>query len=250
MKADERPDAPLFSIIVATYNAAATLPAALDSVIDQDRADTELIVIDGASRDDTKEIIAARAGSIAFWCSEPDTGIYNAWNKGLRASRGRYIGFLGADDQLLPGSLAQYAALVAAHPHAEYLSARVRYGPGGRIIGKRWDWRRFRRYMTVAHLCSMHRRSLFDRIGPYDESFRIVGDYELLLRAGPTLAAAFSPAITAEMGTEGISSGATGRVFAETARAKRMHSGLSPMTIRFDELTARAKHRVRRLLKL
>ena len=241
---------PLISIVVACYNAAPTLAAAIESVAEQDRDDVELVIVDGASTDDTVAVIGRYADQIAWWTSERDTGIYDAWNKGLAAARGRYIAFVGADDILLPGALDAYARQIAATPDAEYISARVQYGEGSnaRIIGRPWRWKRFRHYMTVAHVGSMHRRSLFDRLGSYDDSFKITGDYEFLLRAGPELVTAFMPEVTARMGVDGISSGRSDRVFLETERAKHMHSGLPALQVIADRWSALAKKRLRQLL--
>lgn len=237
---------PLISIVIACFNAAGTLDAAIGSVLAEAGDDVELIVIDGGSVDGTQAVIERHAARLGYRTSERDNGIYDAWNKGVRAARGRYIGFLGADDVLLPGAVAAYRRLIAAVPDAEYLSARVRHG--ARVIGQAWRWQRFRRYMTVAHVASLHRRSLFDRIGLFDDSFAITGDYELLLRAGPTLRTAFMTDITVQMGVGGISSGRSDRVFAEASRAKRLHSRLPAAIVTADRWRAKAGFRVRRML--
>lgn len=236
-----------FSIVIATFNSAATLAAALDSVLSQGRDDVELLVIDGGSTDGTMDVVRTYHSDIAHAVSEPDAGIYDAWNKGLRAASGDYIGFIGADDIYLPRALAAYDACIADNPGCEYVSSRVRYGcpPDDRIIGKAWSWDTFRRWMTVAHVGSMHSRSLYERVGYYDDSFGITGDYELLLRAGPTLHACFTPAITAQMGTGGVSAGHDGKVFREAALAKALHSDLGARRIMLDNAVARAKAFVR-----
>lgn len=242
---------PLISVVIACYNAATTLSAAIDSVMAQRSDDVELIVIDGASRDGTADIIARHVAHLAYWTSEPDTGIYDAWNKGVRAARGRYICFLGADDVFLPGALDAYARQIAATPGAEFVSSRVRYDEGERapVIGAPWHWGRFRRHMTTAHVGSMHRRSLFDRIGLYDDGFRITGDYELLLRAGPSLATAFLDVVTVRMGVGGISSGNSTHVFHEAALAKRRHAGLPGWVVTADRWRATLGFRLRHMLR-
>ncbi len=242
---------PLITIVIACFNAGATLAEAIESILAQSRDDVELVVIDGASKDDTVAVIRRYADRLAYWVSEPDTGIYDAWNKGVRAARGQYIGFVGADDVLLPGALDAYARLIEAEPEVEYLSARVQYGDGpkARLIGGPWSWPRSRHFMTVAHVGSLHRRSLFDRLGVYDDSFAVTGDYELLLRAGPPLRTAFMDHVTARMGVEGISSGRSGRVFDETVRAKKLHSRLPGWRIRYDRWRAAGGRRLRHLLE-
>ena len=90
------------SIITITYNSAKTLQRALDSIQSQTYKDIEHIIVDGASTDGTKEIIetyAAKHPNVQ-WISEPDEGIYNAINKGIRLATGDVIGFLHSDDVL------------------------------------------------------------------------------------------------------------------------------------------------------
>ena len=93
--------APLISVVTAVFNCKSTLQQCLDSVAQQTYAHIELIVIDGGSTDGTVELIQANAQRIAYWISEPDRGIYNAWNKALAKATGDWICFLGTDDYLL-----------------------------------------------------------------------------------------------------------------------------------------------------
>ena len=219
--AQSRPDLPLVSVITAVYNGLPDLPSCLDSVIHQDYPNIEHIVLDGGSRDGTVDVLRQYDDQIALWKSEPDSGIYDAWNKALLQANGEWICFLGADDEYLPGAVSAYMALAAKNPQAEYLSSKVRVvHPSGyeRTLGSAWAWRKFSRSMCTPHVGSMHRRSLFDRLGAYDTSYRIVGDYELLLRARHQLQTSYLPAITVMMKYGGIS---TSRVaLVEQARAK------------------------------
>lgn len=237
---------PVISFVTVSYNAVATIAATMDSVAAQRSADVEYVVVDGQSTDGTADLLKRRAGAIDRLVIEPDTGIYDAWNKALTLARGRYIGFIGADDVLLPGAAAAYLARIAAGPDVDFLSSRVRYGR--RIIGQAYDHAKFRRYMNVAHVGALHSRALFDRIGPFDTSYRITGDYELLLRAGRSLTSGFVDAVTVEMGTQGISSGAVSAVFDEALRAKVTTGARGPLAARYDRLLARGKFAVRRAL--
>ena len=194
-------DRPLVTIITPTFNAAKTLTACLQSVNSQDYPSLEHIILDAGSKDATLDILRehAKPGS---WTSEPDINIFDAWNKGLAKARGEWIAFLGADDRLLPGAVSAYMELARKHPEAEYLSSHVQWvdpAGGSRTIGKPWSWPRFQRYMCTAHVGSMHRRSLFEKYGKYDITLPIVADYEMLLRAGSRLKAAFLPEVTVEM---------------------------------------------------
>src|SRR5690348_14220883 len=93
-------EGPRVSLIIAVYNGASTIVKCLNSVAAQTYGSRELIVIDGGSTDGTVDILRCNADQLSYWISEPDTGVYNAWNKGLARARGEWIAFLGADDYL------------------------------------------------------------------------------------------------------------------------------------------------------
>ena len=94
---------PLVSIIIVTYNAENYLKACLCSIAAQTYPALEVVIVDGASTDSTIEIICDFPELVSFWISEPDEGIYDAMNKGLKHIKGEWVYFLGADDELLPG---------------------------------------------------------------------------------------------------------------------------------------------------
>ena len=230
---------PLVSIIVAVFNGKDTLQQCIDSVAQQTYPNKELIIIDGGSKDGTVDLIKANREKIVYWISEPDRGIYNAWNKGLAQAKGEWICFLGADDYLWD---TQVLKRMAAQLEKLPSSIRVAYGQimmlsaeGQELysVGEPWQEVKesFKQYMTIPHQAVMHRRSLFERHGKFDESFRIAGDYELLLRELKTGEAVFIPdIITTGMRVGGISSqpGNTMKALREFARAQRMHGQLLP----------------------
>ena len=90
------------SIITAVYNAAPTLEECLLSVRSQSYRDVEHIVIDGGSTDGSVEILQRHSSLLAYWVSEPDSGVFDAWNKGLSMATGEWIAFLGAEDVFTP----------------------------------------------------------------------------------------------------------------------------------------------------
>jgi|SRR5882672_1505144 len=179
------------TIIVASFNRAPTLQRCIDCVARQTYASRELVVIDGGSTDGSVEILRANRGKIDHWLSEPDRGIYHAWNKGLAFATGDWICFLGADDYLHdPLALQRMSAHLAAVPSAQ----RVVYGRvivvdanGAEITQLGMSWGRARRSFMRGTSCLptpgvMFRRGLFQEHGLFDESFRVAGDYEFLLR--------------------------------------------------------------------
>lgn len=178
------------SIIIATYNAGKTLKGCIESIIQQKRDDTELIIIDGYSTDNTLEIIKSFQDQIDYSLSEPDRGIYDAWNKGIMASNGKWIMFLGADDKLMPNAINDYLSIISNTEDIDsydYICAQNNYvrfdGSFIKKIGKEPSWNNMRFYMAAAHVASLHnKKRLFEETGLYDKRYSICADYELLLR--------------------------------------------------------------------
>lgn len=194
---------PLISVIIAVYNNKSTLQQCLDSVIQQTYGNVELIVIDGNSSDGTVDLLKENSRKITFLISEPDTGIYNAWNKGLNLAKGDWICFLGADDFLLNNqvfeNISKKLALIPSNVCVAYSQIMLINHGGEKLypIGESWEnvRQRFKQVMCIPHPAVMHRRDLFARHGYFDESFKIAGDYELLLRELKTESAIFIPGI-------------------------------------------------------
>jgi glycosyltransferase involved in cell wall biosynthesis len=116
---------PLITIIIAVYNGAKTLQQCIDSVAQQTYPNKELIIIDGGSKDGTVDLLKTNHGKIGYWVSEPDYGIYHAWNKGLAQANGDWICFLGADDYFWDTQVLERAAVKLALIPPEI---RVAYG--------------------------------------------------------------------------------------------------------------------------
>ena len=235
--------------MVATYNGAATLQQCINSIALQTYQHKELIVIDGGSTDGTVELLKASQHKITYWVSEPDRGIYHAWNKALLRARGEWICFLGADDHVwdehVLARMAEELVKLPPHIRVAYGQLMLLNGGGERLyaIGEPWERlrQRFLKSMCIPHPGMMHRRSLFEEHGGFDESFRIAGDYELLLRELKTADAAFIPNLV----TVGMRQGkgesshpaATLRVLQETRRAQRMHGQRLPSRSWFFSVT-------------
>lgn len=243
---------PLITIITATYNAEKYLPAAIQSIREQTYDNIEYIIVDGGSTDSTLDIIKDNESIVDHWISEPDSGIYNAWNKGVRLSHGDWIAFLGADDRYLESAISQYVTLIldCNAPPPQYISSRVNLILGStvlRTIGEKWKWPTFCRYMNVAHVGSLHHRSLFERYGSFDESYRASGDYEFLLRPRSNLVASYLNEITVSMNVEGISN--TNKIsFCETEKAKISTGGRSILLCRIEKYWALIKWKLRKVI--
>ena len=224
---------PLISVIVAVYNGAKTLQRCIDSVSNQTYLNKDLIIIDGGSTDDTIDILTANNDKIAYWKSEPDNGIYHAWNKALGHASGDWILFLGSDDYLWKKSV--FEEIIPHMIKAESQGIRMVYGQVARVTGDDeigcvdgFSWEYTWRSIIIDGICTFthqgmfHHRSLFELYGKFDESFKIAGDYELLIRAFKEGGDAYfiNGLIVTGMQIGGITSNCT-KLVKETAKARR-----------------------------
>lgn len=247
---------PKVSILVATWNCAPQLVAFLESLAAQSFRHWELLLLDNASSDGTAELVAEfqqRVGGSQrlCWSSQPDRGIYDAWNRGLKQARGEYLSFIGADDVFLDcHSLERIVALSATGAHL--ITARNSYhAPDGRFLrhwGSSWQWQRMRQSMNIAHPGMLVRSELFERLGAFDASYRICGDYEWFLRLPPDLRTVHSSDSILKVVQAGVSHTRIGQVYEETFRAQRRHLG-TPLSVACWTLNW-AKYGRRRLIGL
>lgn len=185
--------APRLSIIIATWQAALTLERCLQSIMNQEFTDWELLIADGASTDGTVDLISEYEQHIAWWQSEKDHGIYDAWNRALRRARGEYVCFLGADDAWAEtDSLTRLFAAIGNNQYNLVTSCGLFSDSAtGKsfTFGSAWDYGRIGRRMVVCHPGLLHHRSLFETYGLFDTRYRIAGDLDFLLRLPPDLSA-------------------------------------------------------------
>jgi len=247
-------DRPLISVITVVFNGERYLETAIRSVIDQDYDNVEYIIIDGGSIDSTLDIINRYDEEIDCWISEADDGIYDAWNKGLREANGEWVCFLGADDVLLKDALSNYVNVIREFNLSEsckYISSKVDFVDGEKVvreIGEPWVWRKFKRYMCVAHVGSLHHFSLYDEYGVYDKNYQICGDYELLLRPSKALKTFFLDKKTVRMNSGGISNKLVYKAFAETKNAKLKNKARSVFWSEIDRQISVFKYLINRVL--
>jgi glycosyltransferase involved in cell wall biosynthesis len=178
-----------FTVIIAVYNNVQNLERCIKSFVDQDYDQKELIIIDGKSTDGTVDIICNNHDKIAYWESESDRGIYHAFNKGVSHATGEWIIFLGSDDYFANFNVLSNVAQKMDVPSG----VRVVYGQVAmvspksdilQVINQSWEQSKhnFLQFSNINHQGVFHHCSLFKEKGLFDESFRVAGDYELLLR--------------------------------------------------------------------
>lgn len=253
---------PRITVVTPALNAAATIEKTLASVRSQGYPDVEHVVIDGGSTDGTLEILE-RAEGIRY-VSEPDKGLSDAVNKGVKMATGEIVGWLNADDVYLPGALHRAGEAAAAHPDREWITGRCII-----IDGDDQEIRRFvtrykdfflRRYSLPLYLvqnfvctpASWVRRRAFDEIGLFDERYKYSMDYEVFLR----LARRGDPVVIDEplacfrMVEGTLSMDNFENQFVEHAEVARRHGEGHPWAVRANAVTSRLIVLVYRLLKL
>lgn len=175
---------PHISIITITYNSASTLEETILSVINQEYKNLEYVIIDGGSTDNTLGIIQKYKEHIAIVVSEPDRGISDAFNKGIRMATGEIVGIINSDDILLPGALTKIAE--AYQPQTDVYSGLM-YCFDDKTHDKilfypdlKFD--KLKLQYSVAHSSRFIRKDAYLRYGVYQEDFRYMMDIDLLCR--------------------------------------------------------------------
>lgn len=158
------------SVITVVWNGAAELEATLGnlSVLDCSEAELEVVVIDGGSTDGTRRVMERFGGLISYGVSEPDGGLYDAMNKGIRAATGDYLWFVNAGDRVFLGDVltrifgngapladVYYGETLVVSPEGELLGLRKKRLPGGGLT-----WRSLRWGMVVCHQSFIVRREI------------------------------------------------------------------------------------------
>jgi glycosyltransferase involved in cell wall biosynthesis len=185
--------APLISIVTATYNAQGDLAKTAASIRGQSYPHIQWLVIDGGSTDSTGDEIRRNADIIDYWVSEPDDGIYDAWNKGCARLLGEWVLFIGSGDELAaPDVLERFVPyLMEARGRHELVYGRIQLvTPADRMIteiGAPWEelagrWGGLLPRMPP-HPSTFHCRSLFGCPRPFDSGFRYAGDAEFMVRS-------------------------------------------------------------------
>lgn len=182
---------PLITVITATFNVERYVEESIISVLTQTYPRIEYIIIDGGSIDGTKEIIKKYSDKMSYYVSEPDKGIYDAWNKALMQAKGEWICFIGADDYFINKDVIK--EFVEKLDRFKKSGIKFVFGKVHQIDeqnnlleehGEPWEIgkKMFAKKMTLAHCGAFHHADLFKRYGNFNDQFKIAGDYEFLLR--------------------------------------------------------------------
>ena len=213
------------SIITAVYNRADSIAEAVRSVQAQTWPQVEHVVIDGASTDGTVAVLQTCLNAQAVWLSEPDKGIYDALNKGLARATGDVIGLMHSDDFFADDEVLASVAAAFADPEVDAVYGDLDYvakADTARIV-RRWrsgDYSaaKLARGWMPPHPTLFLRRSVVERWGGYDTSFRIAADYDSILRyfGQGQIRPAYIPRVLVKMRLGGESNRSLGRIWLKT----------------------------------
>lgn len=222
---------PTVSIITVCRNSAATIEKTIESVICQKDGDVEYIIVDGSSTDATLDIIRSYEG-IDRVISEPDRGIADAFNKGIKLASGDIVGLINSDDRLCVNALATVRSFFQAHPDVDVVHGDVCLFEGSRVI--KWikpsaHWWYPWRLVLFNHPSTFVRREVYEQHGLFDITYRIAMDVEIFFRwMTRQVRIAYLPEVLVKMHAGGESGRQALVGYREVRRAAIIH-GFSPV---------------------
>lgn len=181
-------DEALVSVVTAVFNGVRFLRDTIESVRSQTYRLIEHIVIDGGSTDGSVELLCELDGEVDYWLSEPDSGIYDAMNKGIQLTSGSIIGILNADDRYAPDAV-ECAVRALRDRSVGYCYGWLRLlDQMGRPLGivrpvpRDLLDKRVLRETAIPHPTMFVRKSVYDSLGGFDSSLKLAGDFEFIVR--------------------------------------------------------------------
>jgi glycosyltransferase involved in cell wall biosynthesis len=205
---------PLVSIIMAVYNVENTLKAAIDSVIAQTYKNIELVIIDGGSRDNTIEIARSYGSQINYFTSEKDNGVYDAMNKGIKASKGDWLFFLGGDDKFYNDDVLSSLFLDTDLDGIDLLYGDVEFTSNGRRYGEEKNYQTLVE-QNICHQAIFHHKDIFKKLGLFNTKYPVLADFEMNIRIfrDTELVKKYVPMIITYYNNKGMSSAVLDRYF-------------------------------------
>ncbi len=201
------------SIITVCFNSDKTIEETFKSVKNQTYEEIEYIVVDGGSKDKTLDIIASHENDIDFWVSEPDNGLYDAINKGIKKATGDFVGILNSDDIFYESNTVEKIAdFIKGHPDIDAVTGDIVQHKNNRIVRKyssdKWTPEKLKSGFMPPHPSIFIRTKLFEILGYYCTDYKIGADYELIIRyfLKQNIQYKYSGIITTSMAVGGASS--------------------------------------------
>lgn len=240
---------PLVSVITIVFNGQKYLEETILSVLNQRYDNVEYVLVDGGSTDGTVDIIRKYEDAIDYWVSEPDSGISEAFNKGVLASTGEWINFMNCGDRFAsPDVLLVFSENVDKKADLIYGKGSVADSQGRVIItaGEAFDNKKFSRRMMIPHQSAFHNKNYFQDYGLFDENLKVAMVYDLLLRKKP-LSAVFIGELFSEMLAGGVHEAEDYLRLREARIVKQRYgSNVSRFIVGFDYWHGLARAKIKR----
>lgn len=198
---------PKVSIVTVCYNAATTIEDTIQSVINQTYPNIEYIIVDGGSTDGTLDIIKKYEKHIAKWVSEPDEGIYDAMNKGIKMSTGEIIGIINADDWYEQDIIKEIINTFLDDINIDLIFGDLRVCDFQKniILMKLGNLIQKRLKDALWHPTMFVKKEVYNRYGLYDIRFSFIADYDFMCRIASSINKKYLPKVISYMRTGGIS---------------------------------------------
>lgn len=172
---------PYFSIIIPTFNSSKTIKSAIKSIIEQSYVNYEVLVIDAVSTDDTLDIIASFDDERIRIYSEPDSGIYDAMNKGIVLSKGEWLYFLGSDDVLYDNKVLEDVVSYVDMTELDVVYGNVKMTPSNNIHNGEFTPESMLQ-TQFCHQSIFYKRKVFHDIGYYNTKYKALADHDLNIK--------------------------------------------------------------------
>jgi glycosyltransferase len=243
------------SVVTASFNSEATIGFTIESFLRQKHPDKEMLVVDGASRDGTLKIVESFACPEIRVFSEPDTGVYDAMNKGFHRYSGDAVGFLNSDDTFHDADVLSGIAEALADADIVYGDINMVTDHRTKRLTRVWHGGTFRRFSfhlgwVPPHPAFYMRRKVAETVGDYDLSYVTTADYDYMLRALALhdFRVRYLPRVFVDFQVGGISTrglGVTMRANLECLRSRREHLHAPPIDAAFFLRFARRIFQIR-----
>lgn len=220
----------MITIITVCFNSAKTIRQTIESVLNQTYTNIEYILIDGKSTDNTVAIIQEYAPLFAAkdityrWISEPDNGIYDAMNKGVKLATGEWIGIINSDDWYEPDN----CAIIHEHLHLQntILYGKIKYWKNNcpLFIRENENINLLNKGMVIPHPTVFIPKAIYEKIGLFDVKFKIAADWEFMIRAwNSKINFYYIESLNANFACDGVSSGINNKTVSEKHQIRKLH---------------------------
>jgi len=203
---------PLVSIVLAIFNAGDAVRKTIENICSQTYSQRELLIVDGGSTDETLELIREREKSVDYWLSEPDRGVYDAFNKGIGLAKGDWLYFMGAGDFFVDEMVLE--RLFTPSPKGRLLYGNVVWGNTGKLYDGKFSKSKLCR-RNICHQAIFYHKDLFREWGGFDIRYPLLADWAFNMKCfgDPHTQPEYKKIAVAHFDLDGMSAGTFDETF-------------------------------------